>query len=180
MMPLKQQVPIANHARNIKTNHQSQPFIHGCYQRSHEVVDAINFMGSNWLVVTDAYSKYPCIHATTSVNSSTLSQFKCSLKSQRKAQIYCFFMVKYGQVFSMEDWKSVVLSWTMMFASDNIYQTLIPCGGRFEDAHHYFMSCVYFGDLNTLLYGSTNLSDAENMPVFDAVHKFIMDSRRFE
>ena len=30
---------------------------------------AINFMGSNWLVVTDAYSKYPCIHATTSVNS---------------------------------------------------------------------------------------------------------------
>ena len=25
---------------------------------------AINFLGSNWLVLTDAYSKYPCIHAT--------------------------------------------------------------------------------------------------------------------
>ena len=24
----------------------------------------INFMGSNWLIVTDAYSKYPCIHQT--------------------------------------------------------------------------------------------------------------------
>ena len=26
-------------------------------------------MGSNWLVVTDAYSKYPCIHPTTSTSS---------------------------------------------------------------------------------------------------------------
>ena len=31
---------------------------------------AINFMGSNWLIVTDAYSKYPCIHPTSSVSSS--------------------------------------------------------------------------------------------------------------
>ncbi|CAM1297651.1 Uncharacterised protein r2_g703 [Pycnogonum litorale] len=30
---------------------------------------AINFMGSNWLVITDAYSKYPCIHTTPSVST---------------------------------------------------------------------------------------------------------------
>ena len=30
---------------------------------------AINFLGSNWLVLTDAYSKYPCIHATQSITS---------------------------------------------------------------------------------------------------------------
>eukprot|EP00731_Ephydatia_muelleri_P019387 Em0012g212a len=30
---------------------------------------AINFLGSNWLVMVDAYSKYPCIHATTSTSS---------------------------------------------------------------------------------------------------------------
>ncbi len=30
---------------------------------------AINFMGSNWLLVTDAYSKYPCIHPTQSVSA---------------------------------------------------------------------------------------------------------------
>ena len=30
---------------------------------------AINFMGSNWLVIIDSYSKYPCIHTTTSVSS---------------------------------------------------------------------------------------------------------------
>ena len=30
---------------------------------------AINFLGSNWLVMVDAYSKYPCIHTTTSTSS---------------------------------------------------------------------------------------------------------------
>lgn len=30
---------------------------------------AINFMGTNWLVLTDAYSKYPCIHATSSTST---------------------------------------------------------------------------------------------------------------
>lgn len=30
---------------------------------------AINFMGSDWLVITDAYSKYPCIHPTSSTSS---------------------------------------------------------------------------------------------------------------
>ncbi|KAG0720105.1 Transposon Tf2-6 polyprotein [Chionoecetes opilio] len=30
---------------------------------------AISFMGYNWLVVTDAYSKYPCIHSTQSISS---------------------------------------------------------------------------------------------------------------
>ena len=34
---------------------------------------AINFMGTNWLVITDAYSKYPCIHPTSSTSTrSTL------------------------------------------------------------------------------------------------------------
>ena len=30
---------------------------------------AINFMGSNWLIVTDAYSKYPCIRQTSSTST---------------------------------------------------------------------------------------------------------------
>ena len=30
---------------------------------------AINFMGSNWLVLVDAYSKYPCIHPTQAVTA---------------------------------------------------------------------------------------------------------------
>ena len=31
----------------------------------------INFMGTNWLVVTDAYTKYPCIHPTSSISTRT-------------------------------------------------------------------------------------------------------------
>ena len=30
---------------------------------------AINFIGTNWLVMIDAYSKYPCIHATSSTST---------------------------------------------------------------------------------------------------------------
>ena len=32
---------------------------------------AINFLGTNWLLITDAYSKYPCIHSTTSTSTKT-------------------------------------------------------------------------------------------------------------
>jgi len=32
---------------------------------------AINFLGFNWLVVTDAYTKYPCNHATQSVSAKS-------------------------------------------------------------------------------------------------------------
>ena len=32
---------------------------------------AINFLGRNWLVLVDAYSKYPCIHTTTSTSSKS-------------------------------------------------------------------------------------------------------------
>ena len=32
---------------------------------------AINFLGTNWLLLTDAYSKYPCIHPTQSVSAKS-------------------------------------------------------------------------------------------------------------
>ena len=32
---------------------------------------AINFLGRNWLVLVDAYSKYPCIHSTASTSSKS-------------------------------------------------------------------------------------------------------------
>ena len=34
-----------------------------------QVHHVINFMGNNWLIVTDAYSKYPCIHQTSSTST---------------------------------------------------------------------------------------------------------------
>ena len=35
---------------------------------------AINFLGTNWLVLIDAYSKYPCIHPTTSTSSKSTTE----------------------------------------------------------------------------------------------------------
>ncbi|XP_067945052.1 uncharacterized protein [Watersipora subatra] len=37
---------------------------------------AINFLGSNWLVVVDAYSKDPCIHPTTSTSTKTTTELR--------------------------------------------------------------------------------------------------------
>ena len=36
---------------------------------------AVNFMGNNWLIVTDAYSKYPCIHQTSSTSTKQPLRF---------------------------------------------------------------------------------------------------------
>ena len=40
------------------------------WSRKH-IDHAINFLGTNWLLITDAYSKYPCIHPTTSTSTKT-------------------------------------------------------------------------------------------------------------
>ncbi|KAK3747448.1 hypothetical protein RRG08_015560 [Elysia crispata] len=32
---------------------------------------AINFMGSNWMIIVDAFSKYPCIHLTQSPSTKS-------------------------------------------------------------------------------------------------------------
>ena len=36
---------------------------------------AINFMGQNWLVLVDAYSKYPCIHPTLLISRKATIDF---------------------------------------------------------------------------------------------------------
>ena len=35
--------------------------------------NAINFLGTNWLVLVDAYSKCSCIHQTSSVFTKTMT-----------------------------------------------------------------------------------------------------------
>ena len=61
------------------TGHQSEPSkaaIHPWmlpekpWNRLH-IDHAINFLGFNWLVITDAYTKYPCIHETQSVSATS-------------------------------------------------------------------------------------------------------------
>ena len=53
--------------QNAPTKHANHPWIlpEKPWSRVH-IDHVINFFGCNWLVMTDAYSKYPCIHPTTS------------------------------------------------------------------------------------------------------------------
>ena len=48
---------------------------------------AINFLGRNWLVLVDAYSKYPCIHPTTSTSSKSTTAI---LEQEFAQKYYCY------------------------------------------------------------------------------------------
>ena len=52
--------------------HQNNPWMlpERPWSRIH-VDHAVNFMGKNWLVMVDSYSKYPCIHPTSSITART-------------------------------------------------------------------------------------------------------------
>ena len=70
------------------------------------------------------------------------------------------------------------------------------CGSNTETAKHYFMDCPLFIDerrnlvntvtqitefkLNTLLHGCPDLILQSNKHVFDAVHRYLKDTKRFE
>ena len=69
------------------------------------------------------------------------------------------------------------------------------CGARFETASHFLIECPLYTkerenlqkavgifdafNLRSLLHGNKNLSFIDNTVIFDAVHKFIIDSERF-
>ena len=60
----------------VHQNRPSKPPIHPWmvpekpWSRLH-LDHAVNFMGSNWLVLVDAYSKYHCIHPTSSISAKS-------------------------------------------------------------------------------------------------------------
>ena len=70
-----------------------------------------------------------------------------------------------------------------------------PCGHPKEDANHFFMKCPTFSNLRLdlfnsisvyskislkiILYGNNSLDLEKNKFIVDAVHSFIVDSKRF-
>ena len=70
------------------------------------------------------------------------------------------------------------------------------CGHSKEDVFHYLMECsrydvlrndlflsvVQYSNFNirNLLYGSSNVSFIDNCKTFEAVQRFIIDSKRFD
>jgi hypothetical protein len=69
------------------------------------------------------------------------------------------------------------------------------CSGDIENSEHFFFRCQFYINqrldlfnethnfhplnTNTLLFGSHNLSDEDNLTIFSAVHKFIQNTKRF-
>ena len=67
--------------------------------------------------------------------------------------------------------------------------------GSVESTQHYFLDCLFYHDLrlslsqslnsittftlNTILFGDENLSLLENQRIFNSVHTYIRNSRRF-
>jgi hypothetical protein len=77
-----------------------------------------------------------------------------------------------------------------------ITSPLCPCGSGSKETHeHYFFKCQLFdqerlelktnllpyvvNDVNFLLFGIPNEEPNDNLHIFDAVHKYIRDTKRF-
>ena len=127
----------------------------------------------------------------------TLSLFKQSLKQRYPEPNILYF---YGQ-----RWASVHHSRMRMGCSKlnydlcyKLYVTDDPacqCGAPMENAYHFFLECRNFNlirrnllasiepysecNINVILNGNNDLSKDNNFLIFDAVHKFIINSNRF-
>ena len=71
-----------------------------------------------------------------------------------------------------------------------------PCGAAVESPRHYFMDCPLHArprnelintvnsytdcNINVLLFGIKNLTLNQNTKICESVHKFMIDTRRFE
>ena len=76
-----------------------------------------------------------------------------------------------------------------------INEASCACGFEVEDSKHFFLNCPHYEDLcfelfnvisvyshvniDIILHGNCQLTTDQNMLIFDAVHKFITQSRRF-
>ena len=129
--------------------------------------------------------------------SQSLSAFKASLSKHLKKPN---FLYSYG-----ERLPSVYHARLRMGCSELNYDLCFNrhvsnnaacrCGARFETAFHYFMECPLYIDLRNrlrnqieqatsfllknILFGDESLELDQNKRIFDAVHSYILDSKRF-
>ena len=77
--------------------------------------------------------------------------------------------------------------------SNNIVDSPLCVWGKIEDTKHYFLECPLYNQLrrkylsnlannvntNLLLFGDPNLSVSQNKSIFQSVHNYIKQSKRF-
>jgi hypothetical protein len=132
-------------------------------------------------------------------NISSLESFKQTLKEPKDRMINILY---YGK-----RWPNIYHA-RIRIGCSNLHEHLcnnlhvIPspecdCGHSVEDPMHYFFMCPLFNaqrislmntiialsvdnSLDTLLYGDPNAANDQNYQVFEAVHQFLVDTKRFE
>ena len=131
-------------------------------------------------------------------HAPTLESFKYTLrKSYRESNILYY----YGQ-----RWPAIhharlrigcsKLKYDLCFNLHVIDDPSCSCGAHIEDAEHFFLFCPNYNDIrvnsytsfpdmnyfdiSTILYGNHDLPVEANKAVFEAVHKFMIDSKRFD
>jgi hypothetical protein len=133
--------------------------------------------------------------STESRNNPSLSSFKKSLKKKEDRSIY-----KHGKRWPSIHHAQLRIGCSKLSSDlcNNLHVTnnaSCVCGEQFENATHYFLHCPLFTherqelvnvisqhsnvDINVLLHGNQSLSIEQNKVIFDAVHKYILDSNRF-
>ena len=130
-------------------------------------------------------------------HSANILSFKSNLKRANEETNVLYY---YGQ-----RWAAVhharlrigcsKLKYDLCFNLHVIGEPKCGCGANLEDADHFFLFCPNYDDIrvslyesfpdknyfdiHTILYGSQDFSEAANKEVFEAVHKYITDSKRF-
>ena len=126
-----------------------------------------------------------------------LEQFKRALSTDLKK---CNILYYYGQRWPAIHHARIRIGCSKL--KSDLYSNLhvindckCSCGYRKEDARHFFMFCHLYSDirfelynaisayseitLNVLLYGNPKLERYKNEYIFDAVHTFLLQSKRF-
>ena len=129
--------------------------------------------------------------------SSGLSEFKQFLhQKDREANVLFYYGERWAQIHhSRLRIGCSKLKADLFYKLHVIDNCTCSCGYRVEDASHYFLSCPQYNDLRqdliakisnltkvtikTILFGDSMLELNDNKTIFDAVHKFIKLSQRF-
>jgi hypothetical protein len=129
----------------------------------------------------------------------SLNAFKCALKGLKNKANKLFY---FGKRVPSVHHARLRIGCSKLNAHLSLNLHVIPspqcqCGSPYEDPNHFFFSCpLYYAQRNlllataaqvsnnvnikTLLYGDPDISLTKNKTLFEAVHKYLLDTHRFD
>ena len=129
-------------------------------------------------------------------NIDSLNVFKNNIHKKREKNILYYYGKRWANVHHTKMRLGCSnLNSDLHFNLHVINSPFCTCGDIIETPHHYLIECTKYQverlqmerevtaicpfDINSLLYGNDNLSYKENCLLFDAVHRFLENTKRF-